>query len=265
MCDHPAGGLAPPFAMGLKVLALVIAGIPSPASADEIQTVELPVELPSSAAPPSDPTLGDLLRGVFLEALSEQYVDETRWGGTVQRFDGFRVRGFDISPRRKLVNHGFWQRYTARLLRPEKTFDVQIRQEESADPGIIPFSLRMTLPVRCEATYVLWTYGVKGLNGSSVCDATLKVLILLETSPKLSFSLKNPLPRLELRPRVGTVDFRLADITVQHFGLVDGQLAAALGDGSRLVVERFLQQQAGKFRKTLQARIDAAVGTNSRE
>ncbi|WP_139228210.1 hypothetical protein [Planctomicrobium piriforme] len=214
-------------------------------------------ELPADQHPPQ--TLGDVLRICLLQAMAEEYVDDRHWGGTVERFDGFRFRGLNISKRERLVNDGFWHRYKARLIRPGETLQVQVRQEAGPD-NTVRFAVEMILRAQCEATFAWWSYGVKGWNGTAVSEATLRLRLVLDTQPQFQFSLDTPIPGLALNPKVSEIELKLKDLDLQRLGVFEGPGVTVLGDGSRKAIEQLLQQQEGKLKQRLQQQIDA-VGT----
>ncbi len=252
------GEHAPPFFLGwLAFLALAGSAVAQSTPA----TLPPPSEVlhpPSQAVVPT--TLSDVVRLALLDSLKDKYVDERNWGGSVERWDGLRVRGWEISRRKKEVPHGAWQRYQTFLLRPDETLKVDVTQEDPAPDGSIPFTIVLSLRARCEATFMLWTYGVKGVNGTSVADATIRMRLVLKSKSQVKFSWSDPLPRLELRPTVQSVELRLVDLDARQLGVIRGDMAKVLGDGSRAAIDQLLQKQEGKIKERLQKQINAAVG-----
>jgi len=222
--------------------------------ARETQTVAIPAVSEPSTVPPTN--LSEVLKVLLLESLRDDYVDLRHWGGTIERFNGLKIRGLRISRREREVPHGIWRRYKATLVQPEKTFDAQVMQLDPTPSGKIPFSIEITLRSRCEATFAWWAYGVKGLNGTAVSYATLQLRMILETSPAIAFNLNTPFPKVELRPTVKSVDLKLKDLDVRQLGVLKGDLAEVLGDGSKHAIEALIQKQEGKIRVKLQKSLD---------
>lgn len=267
MNSFPAEGSCPPsFAVTgigsrtLRIILLVTAFIvPTPAHAQEYRTVELPVSTADKGTVSSNATFSEILRGILLESLNSEYVDDRHWGGTTRRFDGFRVQGTRISKREREIPHGIWRRFRVNLIQPEKNFHLQFAQLEPTPDGQIPFSIRIQLRARCETTFVWWTYGVKGINGTTVSDVTLQLKLVLNTSPRLKFDLQRPLPRLELRPKIASLSIDLQDLDVRKFGVLHGDIVKVLGDGATEAVEALIRQQEDKIRKKLQQKLDEAI------
>jgi len=202
------------------------------------------------------PTVETLIRDIIIAAVEEPYVDDKKWNRTKRIFDGLKVDGLRISKRKKRVNHGLWQRYRVQLIKPEETLEIEVKELELAkgdDRKVVPFELMLRVRARCEATFVNWVLGVKGLNGTTVARATISIRIRMEVSPKVDFS-NGPLPLISLQPHVRDVDFWLNDLDLQRIGaLRDVKL---LGDGMRGAVEELMQQQEKKVKKKLQKKLD---------
>ena len=233
--------------------------------AQEVQTVALSAEEVPGADQHIPADFSELLRMLLLESMKSEYADLRHWKRTVERFDGFHIHGIRISKRERDVPHGFWRRYKVTLIQPEKTFEAQVQQLAPTPEGAIPFSILISLRARCEATFAWWAYGVKGINGTAVSDATIHLRLRLETSPKIHFRLNSPFPQFDLRPRVTHVELKLKDLDVRKLGILKGDLAEVLGDGSRKAVEAMMQQQEGKIRDKLQKSLEQATNSNPKE
>ncbi len=261
------GGFATAVFLTIEVHAADSATAPASAGAPQAaqqaspqavhQTVRLALKEDASSSSSSSTlpkSLGDILRVALLQAIDEEYVDERKWGRTTERFDGFHVQGLRISKRERRVNHGFWQRYRVRLVRPEETLKIDVKQEPGVDDRI-NFTLSMQLRAHCEATFAWWNYGVKGLNGTAVSEATIWVRLDLETNPQFKFSLESPFPRVDFDPKVKALELKLKDIDLHRLGVFDGPVVSLIGDGSRKAVEDLLQQRTEKLKGQLQKQL----------
>jgi|GEM_PF-2789871 len=247
---------------GMVLLDIVLSGPVCLAQvpAGPVQHVELAMREPDTASPASPQSLGDVLRLCLLNSLQEEYVDLKHWKGSVERFDGFRVRGLHISRRKREVEHGFWRRYKARLIRPEETLQLTVTQIPG-EADSVRFRIELDLQAQCEATFVWWTYGVKGWNGTGVSQARLRAILILDTRPQVRFSFSDPLPRLDLRPQIQDLKLKLIDLDLERLGIFDGPVVTALGDGSREAIEQLIQTQEKRLRQQLQAQLDRQTGT----
>ena len=259
----PAGDPHPPLFL------LIVVGFWMLGSVDPLLWAEdgpalrpLPVAPPSPPSQPEPPPLGGstpleiLVRETIVELVPHIFVDETAWNRDTERFDGFRIRGLRIEERKKRVNHGFWQRYQVQLIQPDENLRITIRQLDGAPEKRVRFDVSTALRARIEVTYAFWTYGVKGLNGTTVADATIHTRLRLSVAPRARFEHGSWLPSLAIEPRVDAVWLRLKDLDVRRIGVIGPAVAEPLGDGSRKAIEAFMQSQSGRLKQKLQARLD---------
>lgn len=268
-----AGDFGPPL-----LLASCILLIGAPVASQELRGPSLPNRVPRPEVRPSSPppapvpetddtpppTLSDLLTTILREAVPETYEDERNWGKTVRRWDGLQIRGFKTSRRWKDVNHGQWQRFRATLLSPDETLKLNVTQLPVTNPGSVPFLIQLNVRARCEATYAFWSYGVKGLNGTVVADATVDVYIHLVLAQSKDLTWGSLIPLLALRPQVADVAFRLRDLDVRKVSQLGGWAAETLGRGSEQAVETLMRRQEKKVQIKLQERLDRYATGKSR-
>lgn len=216
----------------------------------------VPETMPAEQSIPAEPSLGDLLRVVILETLADTYVDDKHWGRQEERFSGISVRGLNVRVREKLVNHGFWQRYSATLLQPEENLKVEIRPVDQPVEERTAFDVIVFVRARTEATFALWTYGVKGLNGTVKSDANLQVNIRLLVTPQTQLNWDKLVPDIGLDIKVANVDVEVRDLDLRRIGFIGGWAARQIGDGSREAIRTLVDLQEPRIEKKLQSRLD---------
>lgn len=209
---------------------------------------------------PQSPDLVDLVRFVIIQASADGYVSEKYWNKTSERFDGLRIRGLRISKRKKAVRHGFCRRYAAALEKPEANFALEIEDVKLPGEDLTAFAMTASLKARCEATFAHYVYGVKGVNGTTIAHADLKVRILISIDPRTQFSLSDPIPKIQLNARVRNVDLWLTDVDVKRIGVLDGKFVEILGDGAEEAIEELIQNQEGRLNRKLQKELDDIQG-----
>lgn len=202
------------------------------------------------------PTLSELITLIVRECVPETYEDVEHWGMTDRRWDGLNINNFKTSRRWKEVNNGFWRRFSATLINPEETLLLEVQQLESTVAGETPFFIKATILARCEGTFAQWTYGVKGLNGTVVADATVELNLKISLVTTQQVSWQQLLPILALRPRVDDVKLRLRGFDVRKVGILGGTAADVLGNGTRSAVESLLGKQEKGIQRKLQKRFD---------
>jgi len=74
--------------------------------------------------------LDEFLTGLALDSMPVRYVEDKDWGKQKERWDGVKVSfkngRLRTKRRKKLVNHGTWDRYEVSLVDPENSFAVQL-------------------------------------------------------------------------------------------------------------------------------------------
>ncbi len=211
------------------------------------------------------PNLEELVRFVVIESSSEPYRNEKYWNKTSRRFDGLRFRGLRISKRKKEVRHGFCRKYSASLVNPEKNFRFEIKETTVPNFDGQAYLIESKLRARCEGTFAHYVYGVKGVNGTTLADADLRVRLLVTMKPTASFSIAEPIPKFSLNAEVRDVDFWIKDIDVRKVGVLQGKFVEVLGDGFQEVFEQLVQNQEKRVKKKLQKELDEIQGKASKE
>ncbi|MCA8993166.1 MAG: hypothetical protein KDA69_07450 [Planctomycetaceae bacterium] len=229
-----------------------------------IPPIAIPEQIPAVDESETDsppPTLSEFITTVVRECVPDTFEDDDDWGKTVRRWDGIRIKNFKTSRRWKEVNNGVWHRYTATLIRPEETLTLEVQQLEPMEPGTTPFFVRATVRARGEGTFAHWTYGVKGINGTVIADATLELQLWLTLeSNAAANSWQQLIPLLNLHPRIDDVKLRLRDFDVRKVSQIGGTAADLIGDGCRKAVESLIRKQEKRIKEKLQKRIDRWTG-----
>jgi hypothetical protein len=227
----------------------------------------LPPTGPEEQAPALDPPSSaprfpfvSLLRDLSREVVPDDFEEREDWGRQVKVFSGFDVRGrppdLRISRRTKLVNHGVWRRFRVQFIHPERRLHLEVRHVRFEPGSGVTFQVVCSARIRCTAQAVVWNYGVKGLSSSLQSDATVRLVADArvtaqdEAKPGSLFSL------VVFRPEVTELKLRLADLDVRRVGLIGGEAADELGDASKRTIERLLERQEPKLRRTIAKKID---------
>ncbi len=236
-------------------LALMPLASPTAVHADESATVDAPAAAPEFS-------WSDLAREIALHVIPENYRDDRHWDKKERMQSGVRVKTKNgqvrFEPRDKKVNHGLWRRFSMALLNPDKTFQLDIRNVRCTPEGATRFDLFVQVRARCETQFALWTYGIKGLNGTVESDVTVQALVDCSFRLDTEFTEGSVLPVFALKPEFHDVDLKLSDVDTRKIGLLGGWMAEELGNGTRKSFEDLLQSQE----KPLLERIRRTVGKN---
>ena len=91
----------------------------------------------AAAAPPALPAAlasgeeawAEIIRTTVIAALPEKTVEDKDWGHKSSVFSRYEIKTrkgrLSMRPRTKEVNHGFWQRYTVTMLKPQETLQLE--------------------------------------------------------------------------------------------------------------------------------------------
>ena len=211
------------------------------------------------AVPPRFPFLS-LLHDLAREVIPDDFEERDGWGRQEKVFAGFDVSGrppdLRISRRTKLVNHGVWRRFRVQFIHPERRLHLEVRNARFEPGSGVTFQVVCAARVRCTAQAVVWNYGVKGLSSSVQSDATVRVVAEARIVAEDGRQKQRLFSVVIFRPEVTGVKLRLADLDVRRVGRIGGEAADALGDASKGVVERLLEQQEPKLRRSIAKKID---------
>jgi len=218
----------------------------------------------AATASPATISWSEIARDIALNLIPENYRDDRHWDKTERIRSGVRVKTKNsqvrFEPRDRKVNHGFWRRFSLSLLNPEKTFRLEIRNVRQTPEKATRFDLFLEVRARCESQFAVWSYGVKGLNGSVESDVTVQALVDCSFRVVSEFEKESVLPVFVLQPEIHDLDLKLSDVDTRKIGLLGGWLADELGNGTRKAFEDLLQAQEKpileRIRKTIAKKQD---------
>lgn len=237
---------------------------------DKASNVPAPLDRNQPAADPAvvldgpqlnnSPTWSETLRAVLLTAIPDQYEDRSHWEKTTKVFDGLDVRqkGFDVrvKERRRVVNHGPWQRYKIQILNPAKNLTIRIDQIRSTGLGQFRFRVFLASKLRCRADFENWFVGVKGFNMTVITDADVQIVAECQLAIRTESKRDRLIPDFVLDPHVNAISLALSNLDVQRIGEIRGDLAEGIGDSSRRFIENIMKAQERRVLKKANEAID---------
>lgn len=185
----------------------------------------------------------------MLAAIPDGYEDRRHWGMTTEIFDGFDVELRDdrllprISKEKKTVRHGFWRKYRLDLVKPEKTFRVEISKLRPVEPGVTDVHVSVFARVKVTGKFENWVRGVKGLNMEVVSYASVVLRLQCRLAIRGDYSAGHVLPDLVFDPEVRGLRIYLTDLDTHKIGVIGGDLAEGLGDASRESIQNLLRKK----------------------
>ncbi|MEZ6056267.1 MAG: hypothetical protein R3C01_06140 [Planctomycetaceae bacterium] len=199
------------------------------------------------------PLWSTLIRGVVLDALPRDYENRKHWGMTKTVFAGVNVRNdglkVRISKKTSEVRHGNWRRYRIEIPDPDRNFFFEIQKIESPEPGLYTFQIVVVCRSRITSHYENWTLGVKGINLSTVANATLRARLFCQLRLRHERVSGRIFPDLVIEPEVSRARVALTGLDVHHIGKIGGDLAELMGNSSRWMVEDIVQGQEDRIVK----------------
>lgn len=234
---------------------------------------ELPPDADTQAPEPSvsgtaAPAGGwtNFLRDLSQEVIPDEYEVRENWGNRKEVFAGFNVRDGELVPRiskrTKRVKHGTWRRFQVRLIDPEERLWFEVRNSRLDAAGGLACEVVLSARLRCTANAEFWNLGVKTGSATVQSDITLKAVAEFRiVGRQLDPDDDSFFTEMEFMPQVDDVRLRLTDIDTRRIGKLDGDVAEALGDGSRQVVQHFVEEQEPKVRKRIARELADADAT----
>ncbi len=201
----------------------------------------------------------EIVRSVLLTAIPDKYEDRKHWDRRREVFDGVRVhqRGvhLQVTERRKLVNDGAWHKYRIELPNPDQRLQLTLGEIHTAGPGAFSCAVHVVVKPRCTAWFEQWVLGVKGLNLKVVSDATVHMYATCRLAIRTEFRPHSLLPDVVLEPSLVSLKLRLTDIQTHRIGVIGGDVAEELGNGSRRFLADLLKDREAKVLKKVNAAI----------
>jgi hypothetical protein len=223
----------------------------------------------SSSTEPND-GMNRLLKIIVLDHIPHDYVDDDQWGATARRFNGIRLRreGLRVETKRDWVdvNHGVWQKSSARLIDPEQHFEVSLTNVRAIDRSNTAFDISLSTPLALEGRQAHWVNGVQ-LYSLSI-DAEAQVRLSLSCNVQIQIELNNSVPVLSVRPTVTAAQLHVDSFAVKRVSKLGGEFAQQvtrlvesplndrLAQQNRQLVEKLnreIEKHAGDFQIPLHA------------
>ena len=220
--------------------------------ADEI-TVGPNTETPLSAQ------ATEFLRGMALVMLPDTYTDDDDWGKEKRIQSGLNIErdGLKIhtSRRWKNVNHGTWQRVDAKLIDPEKHFQLSVsllpREEQSVPRYRIRSSMRLNATGRQQG----WSLGAKlySVSAETWADVSVVVDVQFRTQLTKTDDGKN---KLRVLPHVERTRVRLEDFSLRRISHAKGSAVREYGNIWEGILRRAVRKKGDKLASKLNRKVE---------
>lgn len=202
--------------------------------------------------------LNALLKGMVLEAIPHTYQEWDDWGRQAEQFAGVAWRrdpGGKLETKRQWtkVNDGIWRMYSAELVNPEQTFDVQLSNLREASPGVVVFDLSFVAALNLRARQAQWLRGVQLYSLSAEGSARVRLKLICELSSSLD--LRQLPPSIQLRPVVRDANLKLDEFKIDRVSKLGGEFAQQITSAVRGELDQKLQTESADLTKKLNERL----------
>ena len=235
---------------------------PSPA-ANESSVVEAPEKTAQTETHDAGKQIDDLLTKMVLDHLPHHFNEDKDWGAQAERFDGLKVRreGLQIRTKRrkKMVNHGSWQKFNVSLVDPENRFSVSVKNMREADQGKVAFDLHCRSDLKIDGRVAKWIKGVQLYNLSLDGKARVKLAVTIELETVMDVT-KFP-PDLIFRPQATTANLDVEDFRIDRISKVGGEVSQQATRWARSAIDQKIEQEEAK----LVERINADLKKNEKK
>lgn len=210
------------------------------------------VVVPPTASPDvhdAGDKIDDLLTRLVLEHLPHDFKQDKDWGAQAERFDGLKVRrkGLQIRTKRKkkMVNHGSWQKFNVSLVDPENRFSVSVKNMREALEGKVAFDLHCRSDLKIDGRIAQWVKGVQLYSLSLDGKARVKLAVTIELETVMDVT-KFP-PDLIFRPRATAAHLNVEDFRIDRISKIGGEASQQATRWARRAIEEKVEAEEAKL------------------
>lgn len=213
---------------------------------------ESSVVVPPTASPEihdAGDKIDDLLTKLVLEHLPHDFKQDKDWGAQAERFNGLKVRrkGLQIRTKRKkkMVNHGSWQKFNVSLVDPENRFSVSVKNMREADEGKVAFDLHCRSDLKIDGRIAKWVKGVQLYSLSLDGKARVKLAVTIELKTVMDVT-KFP-PDLIFRPRATAAHLDVEDFRIDRISKIGGEVSQQATRWARRAIGEKVEAEEAKL------------------
>lgn len=202
--------------------------------------------------------LDEFLTRLALDSMPVRYVEDKDWGKQSERWDGLKVSfkngRIRTKRRKKMVNHGTWDRYEVSLVDPENRFSVQLNNFQESESNRSTFDVVITAKVNVTARQAKWVKGVQLYSISADGSADVQLAISASLGSKMDVS-KFP-PDIIFDPRIEKAKIELANFRIDRVSKAGGEFAQQVTRIVKSKLDKKIASKEDKLVEKLNAKID---------
>lgn len=202
--------------------------------------------------------LNALLKGMVLDAIPHTFQEWDDWGRQAEQFAGVAWRrdpGGKLETKRQWikVNDGIWRMYSAELINPEQTFEVELTNLRESSPGVVIFDLSFVASLNLRTRQAQWLRGVQLYSLSAEGSARVRLNLLCELSSSLV--MRQLPPSIQLRPVVREAKLKLDEFKIDRVSKLGGEFAQQITAAVRGELDEKLEKKSADLTKKLNERL----------
>jgi hypothetical protein len=190
-----------------------------------------------------------LLTRLVLENIPHTFEETKDWGGQDERWDGikFRREGLKIEThrRKKMVNHGTWKKYSARLLNPNEEFAIEVKNMRETKDEKLAFDIHFIAHLGIQGRQSQWIKGVQLYSISADGHANVRLVVSIELAFKADFT-SFP-PDLIFVPRVTQADLIVEEFRLDRISKAGGEFAQQVTKNVRAQLDKKIDEKKQKL------------------
>lgn len=206
--------------------------------------------------------LDQLITKLVLDSMPHTFTDKKKWGKQAERFDGFKREReglrLKVTRRKKLVNHGSWQKYDVSLRDSEQKFAIKVTNMRELPENVVGFDIDFTADLNVAGRQSKWVKGVQLYSLSANGHAQVRLRLAVELEVKVDR--KTFPPDLLFVPKVTSANVDLEEFRIDRVGKAGGEFSQQLSRHIRPVLEEKIEAKeqglVDKINKKLVAKQD---------
>ncbi len=223
----------------------------------------LPEEHSSASHGPPHFDIDRVLTALVLNNIPHQYTDDRKWGMQEERWDGVDIRrdGWQIRTKRKkkMVNHGTWQKYSAQLINPDQGFSVNVSEFSQLPNGALGFDLNFIAPLALHGRQAQWIKGVQYYSISAEGRALVRLSLRCELMVDLVF--RDWAPEIEFSPVITRANLHIDEFEIDRVSKLGGEFAQQVTRATRSALETKISAHETKLIEKINRQIENKKGS----
>ena len=204
---------------------------------------------PEATSADAGEELDSLITDMVLEAIPHTFKEDKDWGGQDERWDGIKIRreGLKIKTKRrkKMVNHGTWKKYSAKLLNPEEEFSIAVKNMRETDDEKVAFDVHFSAHLAIDGRQSKWVKGVQLYSFSAQGHTKVRLVVGVELG--VTMDINHFPPDLVFVPVAKQANLTVDEFRIDRVSKAGGEFAQQVTKGARKSLDEKLAEKQDKL------------------